>query len=70
MRNMGLYSAIGQMEKQNNNIKKLVDLIEKKDNEINKLNEKINKAIIFVETQHNTYQSAEEWRKALLDILK
>lgn len=30
----------------------------------------INKAIKFINTQYNTYPSAEEWRKALLQILE
>lgn len=30
----------------------------------------INKAIEFIKTEYNTFPSAEEWRKALLEILK
>lgn len=31
---------------------------------------RIDKAIEFIETEYNTYPSAEEWRKALKEILK
>lgn len=30
----------------------------------------VDKAIKFIENEYNTYPSAEEWRKALKDILK
>lgn len=33
------------------------------------LKERINKAIEFLATEHNTYPSAKKWRKVLLNIL-
>ena len=35
-----------------------------------KKEETINKAIEFLENEYNSYSSAEEWRRALKDILK
>ena len=32
--------------------------------------ERIDKAIEFIKTEYNTFPSAEEWRKALIEILK
>lgn len=39
-------------------------------NEKEELQDKINKAIEFIKTEYNTFPSAEDWRKALLEILK
>ena len=38
--------------------------------EIARLNNIINESIKFVKTEYNTYPSAEEWRTALIDILR
>ena len=47
----------------NSNCKTLAELLDK-EKENNK------KAVEFLDTQYNTYSSAEEWRKALKEILK
>ena len=50
---------------------KNIEIIEDKLNIVKeKLEDRIAKAIDFLETQHNTYPSGEKWREALKDILK
>lgn len=53
--------------------KAIEDLLDEKEllqDKIYKMEERINKAIEFIKTEYNTFPSAEEWRKALLEILK
>jgi hypothetical protein len=59
--------ALKQMHDRNTYLNKQLKL---KDQEIEKLKKQRLKAKEFVLTEYNSYPSAEEWRKALLDILK
>ena len=43
--------------------------IHKQEEKINELQKRIDKAIEFLATEHNTFSSGKKWRKALLDIL-
>lgn len=46
------------------------DEIDRLNQELQKKQKIISKAIKFLENEYNSYPSAEEWRKALKDILR